>query len=326
MKCVYRIKTMYHLLLVLLILDSSKENILYIEARDLFYIKKTLLDLGFFSKIVLQNRHEEIKINRILKTITNAFFYQIFNAFFKKDRIIYCSQHNIRGSFFIELLHAKHIVLLEDGFSSYEQVNDGIKNSLYRENHNIFFFKIPLNGYFLNIKNRNILRFIYTSPERLRREVPNAFTLIESKITKVSITAALQAVSSDYKDKLKSLFFDNKKIDFKDRKSIVILTQPLVEDAKVTQIELLNVIAMFDDALASFENKGYSILIKQHPRENNSSYKELINKYCIQELEKDFPFEILSLFDVKFDVGITYYSTAVESEIFRKKIMLRKNN
>jgi len=323
MRNVYRAKTMYQLLIILLVLDESKENKLYLDAEDLFLFKDKLNDLNFFSNVQLQKVKRENKFFRFFFTFLNAFLLKSVGWLFKKDRIIYTSQHNIRGAFFKELLHSKYIILIEDGFTSYNEFPDGIKNSLYLEHKKDFFVKAIFNSYFLNIENDNIEKYFYTSPLRLKDSIPRVYNYIKDKIVKTDITSRVIELPETYKNKLKSLFFDNQELQFENKKSVVLLTQPLLEDRKLTESEMSKVIDLFDKTLDGYKNEGYAILIKQHPREKNFLYKKMVLKYGIQEIDKNFPFELLTLFGVKFDVGITYYSTSVESEIFNHRRYLR---
>lgn len=325
MTFVYRAKTMYHLMLVLLLLDRTNINTLYIDSKELFHLKNKLIQLGFFSKVYLVNNENENKLFRYFYTFTNAFFYQYFNWLYTKDRVICTSQHNIRGDFFKDFLRSKHVILLEDGYSSYKEFPDGIQNSLYPDLPKDSIFKFMLNGYFLNIYNKNIIRFIYTSPETLKSEIPRVYNKIKTRINKLSIISCIDKMPNEYKNNLKLLFFDKSNLNFNNDSSIVLLTQPLLEDGKCSKEEVLKVISLFDNFLLEYHKKGFEIFIKQHPRENNYLYTSLISKYCIKEIDKQFPFELLSLFNIEFDIGVTYYSTAVKSEIFKEKIILRNN-
>tara|TARA_B100001093_G_C26107342_1_gene709436 strand:- start:341 stop:553 length:213 start_codon:yes stop_codon:yes gene_type:complete len=62
-----------------------------------------------------------------------------------------------------------------------------------------------------------------------------------------------------------------------------------------------------------------------HPVEEYGKYDSLVKKHSLKVLPKDFPFELLELFSLKFDLGITYNSTAVFSNLITKKIILDKN-
>ena len=325
MKCVFRANTMYQLLLILLILDDNNENILFIGSNDLLQFKNKLIELGFFHKIEIQNYRKENFVKRNILTFFNAILFCLFAPFFKKEIILITSQHNIRGKLILEFFRAKRLYVIEDGYSSYKEYPQGIKNSLYLELKKDFYLKHSLRSYFINIENNNINRFYFTSKKKLEKEVPRVYDIINSKVFEIPILETIEKLKDCRKSKLKRLFFSNGEFSYSDSKTMVLLTQPLVEDGKMNFKELNCLIKVFEKVISKYYSEGYKVLIKQHPREQNKFYNELIKRYNIMEINKDFPFELVSMFNVKFDVGVTYYSTAIDSDIFKNKINLKEN-
>ena len=92
-------------------------------------------------------------------------------------------------------------------------------------------------------------------------------------------------------------------------KTAVIFTQPLLKDKFVnTEDEQLLV---FENIARDWHNKGYSLILKPHPRDE-MNYKKIIDKYHIAFIDKNLPSEILNFNpDFHFDVAIALTTTAI---------------
>nr|AAR29914.1 Cps2K [Streptococcus agalactiae] len=97
--------------------------------------------------------------------------------------------------------------------------------------------------------------------------------------------------------------------------SALILTQPLEEHFK-SQEEIYQ---FYKSIVEEYIDKGYHIYIKVHPRDN-IDYSNL-NATVIQ---RNIPIELFDFLEnIKFDVGITYFSTALDFlNCVNKKIFL----
>jgi len=325
MRKIYRVKTMYHLLLVLLLIDENEENILYIESEDMFYLKLNLVKVGFFKKIyTIKNKNNTFI--RYIKTILNALLYKILNNFYVRNSIIVTPQHNIMNiRLLFEYISSSKVIILEDGFSSYVRIHDYVPNSLFLIHKKESFIKYLLGDYFINIYNEKISKFVYVYPDKLKLKLPDEYNTIKEKIYHFNIEEKIYQLSKVKKDKIKQIFFNkNFNFNFGTNKTAILLTQPLIEDGKINIDEMNELIKEFEDILKQYSKKGYTILIKQHPREIGDRYKNLIKNFSIIEINRYFPFELILIFYNSFDVGITYYSTIIYSSLFKEKIILRK--
>ncbi len=92
-------------------------------------------------------------------------------------------------------------------------------------------------------------------------------------------------------------------------KTAVIFTQPLLRDnfVKTEEEQLL----VFESIARDWHNKGYSLILKPHPRDE-VSYKDIIDKYQIAFIDKNLPSEILNFNpSFHFEVAVALTTTAI---------------
>lgn len=123
---------------------------------------------------------------------------------------------------------------------------------------------------------------------------------------------------SDFDKKLlKEIFLSEVVIENTSRKKVIILTQPLYLDTPFTKEETTK---LFNDCIERLKSKNFDIYIKLHPKEiDDDNYI----KEDVKRINGKFPFELLSILNINFDIGVTYNSTAVNSSIINKKILLK---
>lgn len=120
---------------------------------------------------------------------------------------------------------------------------------------------------------------------------------------------------------IKEIFL-NTELNICGQNNSLIITQPLSEDSR--SITEKQKVAIYKDIIDSYTN-GKNIYIKVHPREK-TNYESYFDK-DIRVLSKDFPLEILNIFDdLKFEKGITIWSSALDNlNCINKKIFLGIN-
>ena len=92
-------------------------------------------------------------------------------------------------------------------------------------------------------------------------------------------------------------------------KSVIIFTQPLWKDHFVNSVE--NQLRVFDSITKEYNDLGYRIVIKPHPRDE-ADYRSIINKYNCDYIDKNMPSEILNFNpNAKYDVAVSITSTAI---------------
>lgn len=320
----FRASTSYHLLLILLMVKKEEKNILILNSNELDIYRSALLESNLFLEIYFLNSKVEYSIYRKIKTVIRAMYFQVFSGFYKKVHNIYTSQHNIEGKFFGIFLRSKNIIVFEDGYTSYNLEIDGTINSLYLNFSAKSYLKKVCKKYFLHIENPSINNYVYTSLTRLKESLPEIFYKIRDKIIELPLEKTIRSLSPEQKKNLNRIYSISSINTNTTKKTVCILTQPLVEDGKCSKEEITKIVSLFEIELSKFNSKDYDFYLKNHPREKNSYYNSIIEKFNIKVLNKNFPFELLHLGEHKFSVGITYYSTSIDSGMFEEKIILKK--
>jgi hypothetical protein len=307
---IYRAKTYYHLMIILLYLKEEQYNVLYIEDSNLVILSKKLVELGFFKKVIYLNDSKLENIYfRMLITIYKSIVFQVLHKLYAKNNMtIITPQHNIHGKLFNEFIKCKNIILLEDGQYSYKKVINNRINSLYTNS----IYKKVINKYFLTIYNPNIEKFIFCNKDKLSKNLGKEFKLIKNKIKEINIDNEILNLSIKKRNIFIELFFNDMSI-VNSSKSIIILTQPNLDES---------IILLFEYYINKYLKEGYMIFLKEHPREDINSYDRIINKYNIKSINKFFPFELLLLLNIEFNIGITYNSTAIFSDIIKTRIII----
>ncbi len=323
MKTVYRVKTIYHLLQVLIILDNKNKNILYLDDEKLFYLKDKINNSNLFSTVKLNKcLFIKNKVMRYVLTICNALVYSVLKYFVHKDMILVTAQHNVCGKLLHDYVRAQRIIILEEGNYSYQYIVNGQVNSLYSVSKSKNFLKFIFSSYFITIKRNHNDKFIYFDKEKLQRELPTVFYKLENRIIEVDMNERLMSMSKSKKNQIQKIFsiedlrIDNSKI------KMIILTQPIVEAGILSLTEYVKLIKQ---ELNKYDREKYQIFLKEHPREKHDKYKDFIDEYSLIVLDKTFPFEILKFLNLNFEVGITYNSTAIWSKLIQNKILLDAN-
>lgn len=269
--------TQYSILIYILINKISKDDIYYLEdGLDKKLIEKLKEKVKTVNIFPNYKERKLIKIKYILRNFRVMYNLSKKNTIFGNDSIIF--------SFIFRL---KNFILIEDGTINYKPTpKKYIKNILSLS---------PLSyrtyGYSKHIK-KIYLTGLATIPKEIihKVEVVNLKELW-SKKTLSEKNEILDIFSLDLDIK--------RKINGKD---IILFTQSLSEDNIITEKEKIEIYLKIIK-----EYPKDRLVIKTHPREK-TNYKEIFKGYLI--LDSLFPFEILSLLDIKFSKAVTIFSTA----------------
>jgi len=100
------------------------------------------------------------------------------------------------------------------------------------------------------------------------------------------------------------------------KKRAIILTQPTYLYGLHSKDEIAGI---FNCYIRNLINENYDVFLKLHPSEKEDLY--LLNN--VKRINGRFPFEFLAIFNVIFDLGVTYNSTAIKSSLIRDKLLIQ---
>lgn len=298
-----RVRTFYHLYQILFLIDFEKHNdkyILIIEGNDLLPLSSKLEGLSIFDEI-----HYISSISKIEKIFT--ILLCIFQFNFQSKYLIYTCHHSY-GFFFLKyLFNKKKLYILEDGFSSYQIDHLGQPNSIFTKN-------IITRYYYLCFKNPRIDAFFYKKYFDY-----NSKKIIINNLSKPNTGIPVFSKIIEYLFKINLNFKSN---------SIIIITQPIYEDGYIDFEEENRLLLKLKDKLFELDpiKNDYKIFLKPHPREKNlGKYKFLKKYFQVEIINKLFPFELFDFYKITFKYGITFFSTAIDSDSIQNKIKINVN-
>lgn len=136
-------------------------------------------------------------------------------------------------------------------------------------------------------------------------------------IKEINDIQAIKSLSDYDKDIIKAIFFKDFDCDFSSDKSkkAIVLTQPTYLYGMHSKEELA---ALFNEQIIKLKENNFDVYLKLHPREKEDIYI----KEGVHRINGKFPFELLAIYNIQFDVGLTYNSTAINSSLIKNKILL----
>ncbi|MIA15854.1 Uncharacterised protein [Escherichia coli] len=298
------------------IMDKKGFNTLIINVQDSADIKKQLVKLIELEKI------NEVKIvhNNIFEYIYNLCYRIFYYPFKKKKEKINFYLDGFVGYYPFVLANLgvpENVFFYEEGESIYQ------KNVLFNKDRSTD-VKSIINGLVkktLNVKwnsIQDISVFYVRDKQRLKRtleeQIGNNFKF---DIVEIDVFQCLADLSKKEKEIIKDIFFNeiqNDLFDSKNKKAIV-LTQPTYLYNIHTKKHLAQ---LFNENIDLLKKENYDIYLKLHPNEQDDIY--MVDG--VKRIKGKFPFELLAIFNIKFDVGLTYNSTAINSQLIKEKIML----
>ncbi|MGY0393730.1 glycosyltransferase family 52 [Fusobacterium sp. SYSU M8A802] len=275
--------TEYSILLYCL-LKKNWEKDIYILS-DLF--REEFL-VNFKKKIenVFVFKPTSIKKNIIKYYITKIILYlYIVKKTFNKEIEFYGNDNLVYSIF-----RNKGYFLLEDGIINYQLIeknNEIIKKIIKLQNP---FYKSY--GYSKKVKK------IYLTG---LAEIP---IKIKNKVEVVNLKELWEKKNKNEKKEILEIFgIDNKISSYMQNKNIILYTQPLSEDGIISEKEKIE---LYSKIILKYpKNK---LILKIHPRER-TKYEDIFEG--VEILKKNFPAEFFDLLGVKFQKGVTIFSTAV---------------
>lgn len=286
----YICHTDYHLLIALIKCDFDDEIILFNKISD------------------IENKIDKINKFSIFKKISVCFekekFYNNFD-FVNKNIYLFNDWTNIG-----EYLRKRNISynIIEDGYNYYSYDVYRKEFSLKKRIFNKFFSNdVPL-GYSKYVKSIEV----------------NDITIVikdtrYKKMIEVPRKELFRNITEEKNIMLLNIFGVNK-INKKDGKSMIILTQPLYQDKFDTMINSEEAQLKFYRDIVNKYDAEYDIYFKVHPRDN-TNYNSIKNVIFLEKV----PIELYEYVgNYKFDIGITHSSTALEYlDCVDKKIFLK---
>ncbi|GEM_PF-3366346 len=300
------------------IMNSNEKNILIINIRDSIDLENKLSNL-----CELENIEQVVLIKNNIKEYILNILYRIFIYPFKvkKDNItFYLDGCFGRYPIFLANLGVPDDVkFYEEGEGTYH------KDVLFKKKANNN-FKYKVNEFIKRVlfvgKNsiENITCFYIRDKQRLLDSfTQQGFRNIDFEIKEIDDVECIRRISNSDKDLLKKIFFDGFSCDFSlaaDEKRAIVLTQPTYLYGLHTKEELA---AIFNSRIESLKKDNYKVYLKLHPIEHEDIYLT----QDVHRLNGNFPFELLSLFDVVFDKGLTFNSTAINSTLIKEKWLIQ---
>lgn len=297
------------------ILKKNEKNILVINIQNNKNLKNKLSKLNNLEKI-----EKIILMENNIKEYICQIFYRIFIFPFKRKKIslfvdgipgyvpIFLANLGTPNNFIYyeegESLYIKNYIFLKkvEALSVKNFINNFIKVILFCPKHSI----------------KDIKKFYVRDKKRFNKLLQKNDYISNFEIIEVNENKKLMNISTYDKELLKNIFLSKVNIKNTSRKKAIILTQPLYLDNPFTREETIK---LFNDCIEKLKSEDYDIYLKLHPKEiNDDNYI----KENVKRIGGEFPFELLSILDINFDMGVTYNSTAINSSIIKEKILLKK--
>lgn len=300
--------TYYHIYISILEIffrkkQEKSENYLII-ADHIFNgeeVKERLEKYNFIEKIYFVR---DLKLKR---RVCNNFFYCIFyriilGFLFKKENkelykdLIKYSDLNVNmfldstttSHFF--MYNYRNLFLVEEGMLIYCPRKKVFQDYLY------FLLLIPQRVG----RDKRILKIRIQYPERLPED-------IIQKGERLNLQLYINKLNFEEKKIILNIFgFNEKNIEKLKEKKNILYTQPLSEDGTITEKEKIE---LYSKIIKNYKEE--TLVIKQHPKDK-TDYKKIFPD--IEVLDQNFPAELFSLLDMKFEKAITLFSTAVLSD------------
>lgn len=304
--------------LIYSIMKSGEKNILIININDCKELSVRLLKLKSLEKIddiiLMKNNSIEYFFNVMKRIFVYPFKIKKQNIIFYLDGFV--------GYYPLILSNIgkpNKIYFYEEGESTYcegvlfekkppstfkNKINALIKKVLFIKKNKID----DISGFFVRDKQR--LENVFSARNGFRYKFP---------IQEVDDVEAMKSLSDHDKETIKSIFFSNLSCDLManniDFKKAIVLTQPTYLYGIHTKEQLSE---FFNLQILNLKERNFEVYLKLHPREKEDIYL----KDGVKRISGDFPFEFLAIYNIEFDIGLTYNSTAIKSSLIKEKILL----
>lgn len=186
----------------------------------------------------------------------------------------------------------KGYILLEDGSINYTILN-------LRKNYLKKIVKLQNPFYFPYGRSKKVKKIYLTGLAPIPKE-------IENKVEIINLKNLWDLKTKEEQQEILEVFgFNSNQLKDLEGRNMILYTQPLSEDGVVTEKEKIE---LYSKIILKYPKE--KLILKMHPREK-TNYKDIFKEILV--LEQSFPAEIFELLEIKFDKGITIFSTAVLS-------------
>ncbi|RXJ11586.1 polysialyltransferase family glycosyltransferase [Lelliottia nimipressuralis] len=300
------------------IMNENERNILIINVRESVELKEKLSNLSRLDKV-----EQVIIFENNLKDYISSILYRILIYPFKmkKDNITFYLDGCI-GRFPIVIANfgvPDDVVFYEEGEGTYRK---GVLFEKLANNNIKYKINETIKKLLLIKKNSidNIVCFYIRDKKKLLDSfAQQGYKDFKFEIKEINDVECIKKISSADKKLLIKLFFADFNCDFSlgnKEKRAIVLTQPTYLYGFHSKEELA---FLFNSRIEVLKKMNYKVYLKMHPIENDDIY---IHE-SVQRLSGNFPFELLSLFDVEFDIGLTFNSTAINSSLIKMKWLIQ---
>lgn len=303
------------------IMNSEDENIIILNINNCYEAKDKIKKLEKLDKIA-----KIIFVKNDVLEILKEIFYRVLifplkNLFDKKNVEIYLDGFNgVLPLVIANIIGKKKYFFYEEGQGIY--LNQG-KSSLFQPARPSNLATI-INKYIKRmlgcpVINLDIIEKIYVRDKKKLYEVFEYYNYNhEFRIVEINEKLEISKMKKSDKDRIEEIFFKGFFIE-KEKRKVIILTQPLHHFYNLTEIENAE---LFNKQIKKYLLLDYKIYLKMHPIEKKDIY---LKDEKIIRINSDIPFEFLSIKDIEFEYGVTYDSTAIRLSIIKNKVILSEN-
>lgn len=301
------------------IMGENENNVLIINLQDTDDLSEKLLKLDGLDKIkkvvLYKNNFSEYVSNILYRIFVYPFKRQQETITFYLDGFVgrypvAIANIGVPNKVIFyeegESIYHKEVLLAENNAPGFKQwLNDKIKKLLFIRKNSIY----NVDKFYVRDKKR--LSYIL---DLTHREDLN-FELLE-----INDVERIRQLPEHDKNILKEIFFSDFTCDFflndQHAKTAIILTQPTYLVGIHTKDEA---ISLFNSKIIRLQQENYKVFLKLHPKEKDDIYL----KDGVQRLNGQFPFELLALYNIVFDKGVSYNSTAINSSLIKEKYFIK---
>lgn len=271
-------------------IDKTIELIKEKEIFD-FVIKVPTFSISYMMRTSEQTFKKMFFRNQLsIQYVENNSEINLYHYFIENSEINLFYHLGLSNTYFILRYKNSFFRMLEDGYRNYNQLVTPIK---------VFKRKYILNTVLGEGRDKQVKEIEVQYPEKLPENVKH-------KGVKLDLKKIQESLSEKEKNLIFSIFLQNTSINVNTNKNLLLITQPLSEDKRISEKYKVK---LYQKILDKY-SKDYNVYLKTHPREL-TDYTNLL-KTKFQEIPRSFPLELLDFMEgIKFDLGITIFSSAL---------------
>lgn len=302
------------------IMKENEKNILIINIHDCPEMEATLSGLQDLSRIhkiyFIKNNFQECLFNifyrvfiypfKIKKEKINFYldgfvdFYPIYLANIGTPDQVYFYEEG-------ESIYQDNVLFVKEKNGLKSKLGDVVKKLLFIKKNSIYGISV----FYVRDKIRLL--------NAIENKMSSGFSFLIEEVDDVEY---IKNMPISDKNVIEKVFFVDQCFEvFKSqsktqKKRAIILTQPTYLYGLHSKDEIAGI---FNCYIRNLINENYDVFLKLHPSEREDLY--LLNN--VKRINGRFPFEFLAIFNVIFDLGVTYNSTAIKSSLIRDKLLIQ---